>query len=227
MRLHLRKKRGFTQVNAGRVVRVKTPHGVPTSTWFGEIAKEDGAERWPSGQPDYVAADVGDLAIVMCDGSTPSGDVVGYSYLSGDAIQLNSYDADPEWFAPAEVTRFYIPRPKPGPDVWMPIATKLLEVKYGGADLAVFRYRCTQSEPPQNVAAGLMHLYRESEDAHLYRMDGDPADRRPLDELRTHVLGEVASRSESSVNLNFQPASEISPFCATPFQIEMALRGFR
>ena len=219
MRLSLRKRFGWTQVCGGRVLRVTHTHGVPTNT-LSEIVREEIAEgtripRWPDGEPQAVFAQPGDLALEIVQ---PNGALVGYTYLSGDAIQLNCYDAMPFWFEAASSGRFTIPNARNDDEDVEAFVTKLLgtlmSVKYSNTDLMVFEYACARKEPAQDVARGLAEIYD-------YAPIKNPM---PPEDRRTHILGHIhAHRRKGGVDLHFQPPREASDFFATSFQIELAL----
>jgi hypothetical protein len=219
MRLSLRKRIGWTQVRGGRVMRVAATHGVATNTLSelvrDEIVNGTRKPRWPDGEPMAVFAQPGDLALEILH---KNGAALGYTYLSGDAIQLNCYDAMSDWFTPATGRRFAIPEPPKDNGDGEAFVLNLLEtmmgVKYSDVDLAVFEYTCDRKEPPAEVAQALAGIY-----------DCAPVDNPMLPEnRRTHVLGHIhAHRRKGGVDLHFQPPREASDFCATPFQIELAL----
>ena len=223
MKLSLSKRIGWTQVRGGRVMRVTATHGVATNTLSeivrGEIDAGTRKARWPDGEPAAVFAQPGDLALEILH---KHGALVGYTYLSGDALQLNCYDAMPDWFEPATGQRFAIPEPPKDDGDGEAFVLKLLEtmmgVKYGDVDLAVFEYTCDRKEPPADVAQALAGIY-----------DYAPVDNpMPPEDRRTHILGHIHSHQrKGGVDLHFQPPREASDFCATSFQIELALSAVR
>ena len=78
----------------------------------------------------------------------------------------------------------------------------------------VFEYVCARKEPEQDVARGLAEIY-----------DYSPIENpMPPEDRRTHVLGHIrAHKRKGGIDLHFQPPREASDFCATSFQIELAL----
>lgn len=89
------KRFGWTHVRGGRVVRVIKPHSVPTSTLdvqsIEEVTSRDAHPRAQAFHKPYVLSAIGDLAIEILYVKTDK--LLGYAYLSGDAVNLMRYDA--------------------------------------------------------------------------------------------------------------------------------------
>lgn len=220
MKLSIKKRIGWTQVRGGNVLRVAQTHGVPTDTLSAFVQEEIDAgsrePRWPDGRPPVVFAQPGDLALEIL---YTNGRLCGYTYLSGDAVQLNCYDAMPFWFEPASSERFEIPDVRAyGNDEEERFVADLLEtlmrVKYSKTDLAVFDYLCPEGQPSRAIAEALMGLY-----------DYAPAENPPDPDSRvTHLFGLVRNAgNKGGVELHFQPPRDAADFAATPFQIELVL----
>lgn len=214
--LSIRRQRGMTSVRGGNAVRVARAHIVATSTL--STAEGELTTRWPDGAPEFVTAEPGDLALEFCH--RRSGKVCGYSYLSGAALQLNLYDGAADWFAPATKRRFALPRPAMGGDpveFQQAVIGTLMDVKYGGPDLAAFRYECREGESTIEVANALLHIFKHY----------GPAEAADSAEHRGHVLGVIEREKTGVVCIHFQPPDAVSDIAATQFQIRLALDACR
>jgi hypothetical protein len=221
MKLSLKKRIGWTQVRGGNVLRVAQTHGVSTDTFSAfaqrEVDAGNRAPRWPEGEkPPVVFAQPGDLALEILHAN---GSLCGYTYLSGDAIQLNCYDAMPFWFKPASSERFELPdlrNYKDGEEekFFGDVLELLMRVKYSETDLMVFDYTCPRGQPPHAVAEALMGIY-----------DYAPVENTPDPDSRvTHLFGCIRNHGDKGgIEMHFQPPRDASEFAATPFQIELAL----
>jgi len=202
MKLSLTRKRGFTQVRGGRPMRVIKTHQVSTKGLSDEQEREfDGS----------VFAEPGDLALEIL--GVKSKRLCSYTYLSGQALQLNSYTADDKWFEPGSMARFVIPMPTPGDkDFWVNLTKQLMDIKYGADDLAVFRYICAKHEPPMDVARAITKLFDR------YETTTDQV-------AKTHMMGIVEAKGGGGVEMHFQPPADAAKHAATSFQVALALRS--
>jgi len=199
-------------VRGGRVVRVVKAHRVLTST-RSKAAVEDQPERQK--ELGWVFAEEGDLAleIVACKKSK----IIGYTYFSGPAMQLNQYTPwDEDWFEDAgEVALVEIPHPAGNPEEFFNgVAGQLMTVKYADETLlSAFRYRCRKRDVPSEVADAFFYLWRYE------------------DKERTasgHLVGVVEDHKgpkKRAVTLDFQPPHHAADQHATGFQIELAIKG--
>lgn len=91
---------GVVWVRGSRVCKVAHDHQVPTKM---QNIAETGEKRRTFDAP-WVTAKVGDLAVEVV--AVKTGNVMGFSYISGDAIALNRYtDTPSHWFVEAKALK--------------------------------------------------------------------------------------------------------------------------
>jgi hypothetical protein len=188
---------------------VAMAHAVPTST-RSELAderqpKEHKGRKW-------VYAEKGDLALEIVARKT--GKVLGYSYLSGPALQLNHYKPLPAWYDDAgDVSLIEIPHPEGEPRAFVEdIIGRLMKAKYSENKLVfAFKHQCRERDDPRHVAEALCD-YASYEDK----------SRKPT----AHILGVVIGHKrgpKGAVTLHFQPPRDSAECHATSFQTELAI----
>lgn len=105
---------GHTHVRATRLVKVLHPHDVSTRGAAVDALKDAQAVEGaapiatvaPQAGKDVVKAKAGDLAIELEEVRTgAAGKVIGYSYLTGEAITCVSYDLGEHRYEPASIQR--------------------------------------------------------------------------------------------------------------------------
>jgi len=184
-------------------MRVTKTHQVSIKGLSVEQAREFDADPF---------AEPGNLAMEIIEVKKPNR-VIGYTYLSGPALQLNSYTADDRWFEPGSMSRFNIPRPTGGDEAfWVNLTKQLMAIKYSDDDLAVFRYICTKAEPPMDGARAITKLFDRYETA-------------DSKEPHTHMMGIIESKGGGGVEMHFQPPADAAKHAATGFQVRLALRS--
>lgn len=213
MKLSCKKKFGWIHVRGGQVLRVATSHAVPTGT-YSVLADED----QPAGHAGVKAvwAQEGDVAIEII--ACKTGKCLGYSYLSGPALQLNHYEAHRHqgWCeVVGEVGLLEIPRPHGEPKAFMEeVMALLVSARHSPPTVSAFRYRCSKHEDPERVADVLLNCLRYT------KKDA---------EATAHVLGVVTGhrRKGPVVTIHCQPPHHADDCHATSFQIELALSAAR
>lgn len=202
MKLSLKKRFGFVQVRGGSFYRVTRTHQVGTNT------RSYAEEENPQGDRKTAFAQPGDLAIEVVNKKLEKR--VGYAYLSGDAIRLIGYEAEPAWFAPATSMLIDIPGVPQSQAETEALVKQFIEAKFQH-DAGVFEYRAPKGSDPAIAAKGLAQCYSyESRDI----------------EPRGHVFGLVHA-GKSGISVHFQPRGQTTEFAASRFQIMMAVRAVR
>jgi hypothetical protein len=222
MKLSLSKKLGWTQVRGGKIVRVAKTHAVTTSGWSAfslnyadDLLGRKKPEHRFKGEK-WVFANEDDLAIEVVVVKT--GHVLGHSYLSGPALQLNRYTvADAAWFREASGKLVEIPTPNTeqftSPQHFIEhVIGMLMGLKYSDDALGAFEYQTASDEEAKIVARHIAEMwgYKRTDDA----------------VSKAHLLGVVHGKKEH-INLHFQPPDHASDFAATPFQVKLVLGALR
>ena len=212
MKLSLERKLGWMHVRGGKLVKVTQVHGVPTvsrSTLQTEHArprKADGMEMCRRG----------DLAMQILKYET--GVVVGYSYLSGPAIQLQRYEGvSADWFAPAQLGAVSFPAPtemdvadeKARDDFWQRFFAAVQAIKYGPLDVAGFCRRESTLEDGKAAAELLRAAWSMA-----------PVEQPAWD---THLLGMFKIVAGGDMALHYQPPKHGGKLAASGFQIGLVL----
>jgi hypothetical protein len=218
VKLSLKKRWGFIHVRGGRVLRVAKEHAVRCDTRSrnaDHFEDFDGirpsARGQPQGDAKWVTAQVGDLAIEIIVVKT--GKVLGHSYLSGPAIQLNRYTPfDPAWFREGKSRLLEIVTPQSEKEAEALIDT-LVDARLGDDDVVAIVHRA-ENDNDAKAAAGALHRY-----ARLQRKD----DQRDLAAATAHLVGLIFGRGKFRITLHFQPERDASDYAAADFQIPLAL----
>jgi hypothetical protein len=207
VKLSVRKRMGWVHVRGGRILRVAKEHAVRAS---GRSTLEGG--KAPAGDEQWVYTKEGDLAVEVI--AVKTGKVLGHSYLSGPAIQLNGYTPfDDDWFG-EEVKSTFVDIPHPrgafGDEFIKKVVGVLMDVKYSEEyGVGAFHYECDPGEDPRDVGQGIMQMW------------GYHDDREPT----AHLFGLVtpAKGKKNVVVMHFQPPRDAADFAATGFQTELVL----
>jgi len=210
MKISLSRKFGWTQVHGGAIVKVLMPHAV----------SGNGLSRQSNRFVGDVVCEEGDLAVELFNTKTNA--LLGYTYLSGPAIQRNLYpcfnhgcgcgnlEINSTWLEPVTGRLVSIPVPdgSADPDTLMKaLIGTLMDAKYGDDDLYAFELVTDTDEDAQNAARMLSHVWGYTND-----------EKTP----RSHLLGLVRGKG-NSVALHFQPPHHVSNWAATQFQISLTL----
>lgn len=211
MKLSLDKKLGWIQVKGQRLVEVTHEHQVPTRTENVLDPHE------PKRDAKWVTAKLGDYAVEMV--AVKTGNVVGYSYLSGDAIRLNLYrDKAPDhWFKDAVMKRLelecdafieHVLRKQDGAR----LLAGLLRAKYfAGASLITFRTyganKAAADDAWRAIGESLMYVPADDE-------TNDPA----------HFVGVIEYPPRGQLCCHSQPPRHAGKHPCSGFQIEMLVR---
>lgn len=208
MKLSIKKRMGWIHARGGRILRVAQPHVVKSS---GRSAFEDGPA--PAGEEKWVYTKEGDLAVEII--AVKTGKVLGHSYLSGPAIQLNGYTPfDEDWFGDeAKATFVDVPHPRGAftQDFIQKIVGVLMDFKYSEEyAVGAFHYKCDEGEDTHDVANGILQMWRYEDETRT---------------TSTHMLGLVTPHKgrKNVVTLHFQPPKDAADFAAAGFQIELVL----
>ena len=229
MKLATTKRFGWTHVRGGRVVCVIKSHSVPTSTLNlnGSVEMNSRGEvpRAQSFHKPYVLSVVGDLAIELVYVKTDK--LLGYAYLSGDAVNLMRYDAS-KISDYATVTAYRldfskingVDTPEAFAAVIVKIAASRAHVAFGkvslqladsdvNADMSTFMnvlFKCWNLVPAQ-LSDEEASVYLKRRITHLM-ID--------LEHVRMRSNGKPA-KPEIYGQLHYQPKSAVHEFCVQPF----------
>jgi hypothetical protein len=224
MKLSLKKKLGWTHVRGGRLVRVAKPHPVPTAGWSPYaleykndlLGRPKPAARFAEGEK-WVFTKEGDLAVEIL--AVDSSASLGFSYISGPAIQLNRYrEADSGFFDAALGKIIAIPDPSMAKftreEFAERVVTAIVGAKYGNEAINAFEYQARDDAEAQLVARKIAEVWYS-----YVSTDRDTAQ-------RAHLLGVIHGR-KSHINVHFQPPDAASEFAATPFQVGLVMSTLR
>ncbi len=208
MKLSLRKRLGYVHVRGGRFLRVIHAHRVPTTTRT--VNRHESGLRTFKGTG--VEAHPGDLAVEIV--AYKSGNVIGYSYLSGDALQLNCYTANAKHFEPIASHRidFSMPTsPDDADDVIKRFVGGLMNAKYGDTPVCGMEVVAPQDAP--EVAKAIIN-YWQYEPVE----DHDPP--------TTHMFALVrSSNKKATVTMHLQPPKDANDYAATGFQTALVVNA--
>lgn len=209
MKLSIKRRFGFVQVRGGRVVTVTHDHQIPIGT---ESSIEDKryARKW-SGEK-WVTAKIGDLAIEIFAVKTDK--LLGYSYLSGNAIRLNLYRNDVEhWFEAAKVYRVKtepLEQQEMTPEQFV---AGMMRCKYADARVVVFHMFVKTKDDLMTACEVFKHSYGYA--------PFDVSDEQEYS-APTNLLAHIESRKpEHHALMHFQPPKDSQEYAATGFQIEL------
>lgn len=220
MKLSTVKKFGYIHVRGGKLLRVVHEHPVDTQN-FCVVAREKKAGFEPVRKlPPQVMARAGDLAIEIV--TRRAGTVLGYSYLSGDAIQINSYQVRPDRYTDAVLA--IAPLAPPTVEEAAVEATfeafiegmrrTCVEMKLSAAvDVWAFEGKCDDRDAGANIAETIQTFWR--------LVPKDMPDEEVTKRAKAHFLGSVhAGKGRGSAHyfMHFQPPCDASDYAATPFQ---------
>lgn len=217
MKLSLQPMLGAVQVRGGRLLEVAHDHRVSTGTANMMAPAKDDKGR-PAAKPfnsKWVNAKVGDLAMELVVVKT--GRVLGVTYLSGDALQLNLYSNDlpPFWFTEAigwSVFRPPFPAATEGHESRMLRAVE--RCKRSQARLVAFVLEVATDKPEE--------LYRAHE--WFWHAFAQLSDREAEHTQIAHVMGffQTKKKHKGPVALfHSQPPRDVDKYCASGFQIDL------
>jgi len=220
VKLSTKFKMGYTRVQGGRVLRVANDHAVPTKGYDGssnhtpDLANDNKPlpPRFTDGEK-WVYAQAGDLALEILHASTKK--LLGYTYLSGPAIQLNRYLAFPstgsldtgtpgntDWH-PANIARLTcIQREADLAD----LVTELQAFKQSQMDLGYFELRVRNLDEGRHAAETLAGIWQSI----------------PTHDNGPDVLG-IVEAGKADLALHFQNERHKNTYPATPFQMSLLL----
>ena len=176
------------------------------------------------GSLSQVMTSPGDLAVEMV--TVKKSKFVGFSYLSGAAIQLNCYDeGKPDWFEPASSNFIEIPeRPQRSAGEEAAAAFQktfigtLIDIKYGAVDVVAFKYGARDNDEAKGFCDFLYTAW-----GYAPVDDGDQEDLKAT----AHFFGNI-DYGDGSIGLHFHPPQDAANYAATAFQnalvIELAQR---
>lgn len=224
MKLSVEKKWGYIHVRGGRLVEVVHEHPVASKGQC-VVAKRMKEEfEPPRSLPPTVMARAGDLAIEIV--TQRGGHLLGYSFLTGAAIQINSYDKRADRFTDA-VLRSAPLRPPPDEEATIPssppsddylagLAKLMAAMKYDpDVDVYAFHAICSGRENAEGLATFLQQVRQ------LVPSDMTDEENESGASQRSHFLGLVRggqSKKAPCYFLHFQPKKHASDFAATMFQ---------
>lgn len=230
MKLATTKRFGWTHVRGGRIVRVIKPHSIPTDTLnsqgsIEEITSRGEHPRVQAFHKPYVLSVSGDLAIEILYVKTDK--LLGYAYLSGDAVNLMRYDSTK--IADYEIVTAYhldlskindIGTPEAFAAVIVKIAESRAHVAFGKvslqladedvtADMGAFMnvlFKCWRLVPAQ-LSDEEAAVYLKHRITHLM-LD--------LEHVRVHSNGKLA-KPKPYGTLHYQPKRDLHEFGIQPF----------
>lgn len=163
MRMSVSRQLGYVQVRGGHVKIVSQAHEVSTASYNRGPDEARGRVIPRAFHATTMTAHVGDLALEIIAVGTER--LLGFGYLSGDAINLYRYvhDADRDqvsgWMANGSGLRFTLPDPTAAPEQAREI---LQRVRSGGTDVAVARYEVGGPLDVQGAARALARIFETS-----------------------------------------------------------------
>jgi hypothetical protein len=214
VKLSLAKKFGCIQCRGGEVLRVATEHAVS-----GQGLGEQPHAR--TDLPAWVFAKPGDLAVELV--AVKTGKVLGHTYLSGNAIQVNRYtNAQEGWFEPCKARLVELPtieklKPKSVKEFQDAMLATVVEMKYADYDLQGFEFRCARVEEPEQVANFILECAR-------YKPEGEER------AVRAEVLGMVTKgrgKRKKAVVLHFQRPDSAQDNAASAFQASLLVSALK
>lgn len=215
MKLTIEKpKLGYTHVRGGRVLSVLHGHQVATTT-----NKWDPTHR--KQETEYVTCKPGDLAVEIV--LVKTGKVIGYAYVSGDALQYMRYGMEtglrPELFEPVIAWRVNL---QPTGEI-------------DGMKMIHAIQRCKYA--PDGVRAVVFDLLLEEGDGHataqcgrfiteVYRLNPLPGSPIGIELAnspgKSHLFGMIrAGVGDGATTIHFQPPDETHKHGCAPFQINL------
>lgn len=227
MKLSLSKRFGWIHCRGGKLVRVAKEHAVPSSgrSRVGHVegATDLGGKPIPQESPQkdqkWVTAKENDLAVEVV--AVKTGKVLGHSYLSGPAIQLNRYTpAQDDWFRPVTGRLIEIPDPhtwEGGREAFFEHCIGLLmQVRYGEDAVGGFEYQAQDDEDARGAAHSIAQMWS-------YEPVEDKDRQRP----EAHLFALIHGKKPFLITLHFQPPDHASDFAATGFQIKLVLSALK
>lgn len=216
MKLSLKKRFGWIHVRGGALVKIVKSHAVHTRTHSKAEYGDNVDER------EWVYCEAGDFAMEIVAVKTSK--VLGHSYLSGPAIQLNRYNdrttAHDDWFEPAALGMADLPDPRVGDrNTFVErFVRAMVKVKFGPLDVAAWRGGSDSIEDAKHAANHAFQAWNyEPEDGEV---------------TTTHLIGMAAygktikaGKRGGHVQIHIQPPMHQSDKCVSNFQTWMVLEA--
>lgn len=161
MKMSVSRRLGFVHVRGGHVKTVAQAHEVETNSYNRAPDKSRGRKSPRAFNATTMTAQVGDLALEIIAVGTER--LLGFGYLSGDAINLCRYvhDADRDqvssWMTDGSGLRFTLPDPTTYPEQ---ARAMLQTVRSGGADIAVSQYEVGGPLDIQDVSQAIAQIFK-------------------------------------------------------------------
>lgn len=200
MLLSPRKKFGHTHVKAARILRVAKDHSVATLGAPSDAQMERFEGR------SWVFCEVGDLVIEIVKAKKHKW--LGYSYLTGPAIQLMNYkplSVDHFDAEPLKVGRVTFPTPresKKDPDGFIETVKTLIASAMQANDICLFETTAQNKEAAMKAFDFLASVWEPA---------GGSA----------HLIGNVKFGKDAGIQIHFQPKKHATESCATLFQTSL------
>jgi hypothetical protein len=213
MQLSPRKAKGFTHVKASRVLRVIKDHPVPTKgANVGGTAEQRGGggtdtvDRFDG--HSFVFCKEGDFVIEVIRADTRK--VLGYSYLTGPAIQLMHYEADPKCFSdePVKVDYLDIPKPPLTLEEVGRFVQDLMELFQEAKQTLDINLLDISTQDKTDASAALMYITQ-----HWERVEGE----------ESHLIGKILYPG-GGIHVHLQTEEHASELCVNFFQTELLLK---
>ena len=205
MKLSPSKKFGFTHVKAARVLRVAQDHSLST---YGYDPDADynlvggGHDPMPNrfqGR-EWVFCKKGDLVIEVV--KVKKRKLVGYSYLTGEAIHLMNYKAKPEYFEEDPIKVGVVDIPLTQPDDPKEAAKTVIDnmaKSVAENDICLLVTTAQDEEDSRRATSFLSDAWRAAE--------GD-----------AHLIGEILFAEDQSMHFHFQPEEHAGALFINNFQ---------
>lgn len=207
MKLSAGKKRGFLHVKGTSLVKVVHGHlismdGLSAPAPYA-VAKND-----PRDSLNWVRCEPGDLAIEVRPAKQKRGKAqatVGYSFLTGGAIQLMGYESEPSSFEPASLAFVAMPLYDGSPASREAIMQLLHEARASKPDMVVFDYEASSAQYADAATVAFPALWDMAE--------GPSA----------HFLGRVLGSGRGEILLHRQPPEHAADATINGFQLALIL----
>lgn len=211
MKLSPYKKHGMLHVRAARLLRVSQEHAVSTvGANVAGSAEQVGCSHGKAagrfeGQ-NWVFCKEGDLVLEIV--KAKKGQLVGHSYLTGPAIQLMNYEANPGFF---EET---------------PLKVGLLEIPAGEADAGKFLEKLISNVRRAQEEEGVCVLFLSvAEDQVQSAADTIIGCWMEEETGKTHLIGDIVVEKDpgSGIHIHLQPKKHQTALSASGFQSELLI----
>jgi hypothetical protein len=219
MKLSVQKKWGYVHCRGGRLLQVVHEHPVDTGGHCVVAKQMKEPYEGERHLPPTVMARAGDLAIEIVN--RKGGNVLGYSYLSGEAIQINGYENRPDRYEPAVLARARLPE--------IPSLSQSLTEEQAQQFFGEFQKACVDMKVDMSVDVFAFELIAENDEAagvvadmmlRFFALVPNTMTDEEAEGLRSHCLGlvQAGSRRGKTYLLHLQPKKHATKHCATTFQ---------